>query len=210
MGGWLLGLAHDPHRLSVGASGAIFGIAGAVLAGAKFGELSLTYGQKRALIRTVVMFLIISFSYGGLSQGVDNLAHIGGFVSGLLLGLPLGGFAKKHKLYQVGIFAVSCIIFFAAGHQLVHDHEAEGQLARAEAATKHKNYPKAIQLLEKYQTLQPDDIDSLTWLGDLYSANGERDKAIAAYEHALKINPESEDAKEALEDLRQASLSTSK
>jgi rhomboid protease GluP len=210
IGGWLLSLAHAPENISVGASGAIFGIAGAILAGAKFGDLPLSEAQKRALIRTSVMFLIISFMYGGLSQGTDNMSHIGGFVAGLLLGVPLGGFARKHKLHQAGIFAVCCIVFLAAGRQLVHDHGAEGLLARAEAATKHKNYAKAIQLLEKYQTVQSDDVDSLTWLGDLYSETGERDKAVAAFEHALKVNPESEDARQGLAELRETSLSTKK
>lgn len=210
IGGWLLSLAHDPRALSVGASGAIFGIAGALVAGAKFGELSLTYGQKKALISTVVSFLVISFAYGGFSPGIDNMAHIGGFVSGLLLGLPLGGFARKHKLYQVGIFAVSCVIFFAAGRQLVQDHGAEGLLARANAATQHKDLPKAIRLLEKYRAAQPDDVEALTWIGDLYSATDQRDKAAEAYQHALKVNPNDEDAKEGLDDLREAALTTSK
>ncbi|HET9791393.1 MAG TPA: rhomboid family intramembrane serine protease [Candidatus Angelobacter sp.] len=210
IGGWLLSLAHTPDGLSVGASGAIFGIAGAIVAGAKFGELSLRQGEKKALISSVVSFLIISFAYGGFSSGVDNMAHIGGFVSGLLLGLPLGGFARKHKLYQVGIFAVSCAIFFAAGHQLVQDHGAKGLLARADAANERKDYRKAIRLLEKYRTDQPDDVDTLTWLGDLYSATDQRDKAAEAYQHALKINPDDEDAKDGLEDLREAALTTKK
>jgi len=210
IGGWLLSLAHDPTGLSVGASGAIFGIAGALVAGAKFGELSLTHGQKKALISTVVSFLVISFAYGGFSPGVDNMAHIGGFVSGLLLGLPLGGFARKHKVYRMGIFAVSCVIFFAAGHQLVNDHGAEGLLARADAASEHKDFLKAIRLLEQYRTVQPDNVDTLTWLGDLYSATDQRDKAAAAYERALKVNPDDEDAKEGLDDLRDAALTTKK
>lgn len=210
IGGWLLSLAHDPKALSVGASGAIFGIAGALVAGVKFGELSLSYGQKKALISTVVSFLIFSFAFGGFSQGIDNMAHIGGFVSGLLLGLPLGGFARKHKLYKVGIFAVSCIIFFAAGHQLVQDHGAAGLLERADAAMEHKDYGKAVRLLEKYRSIQPEDADTLTWLGDLYAATDQRDKAADAYQHALKIDPDSEDAKEGLDGLRNAALTSTR
>lgn len=210
IGGWLLSEAHDPQRLSVGASGAIFGIAGAMLAGAKFGELSLTYGQKKALISTTVSFLIISFAYAGFSQGVDNMAHIGGFVSGLIIGLPLGGFARKRKLYQAGIFTAVSIIFFTAGHQLVRDHGAEGLLSRADAATEQKDYPKAIRLLEKYKSIRADDVDALTWLGDLYAQSNQDEKAAVVYQEVLKIDPHSEDAKEGLEDLHQTALTKAK
>lgn len=210
IGGFLLSLAHDPMRLSVGASGAIFGLSGAVLAGAKFGELSLTAGQKKALISSSVSFIVISFAWGGFSQGVDNMAHIGGFVSGLMVGLPLGGFVRKHKLYQVVVLAVTSVVLIAAGRELVQAHGPEGLLYRADAAVKKHDHGKAIQLLEKYRTLKPDDDETLVWLGDLYSATDQRDKAAAAYQNALTINPESDDAKEGLDDLHQASLTTKK
>lgn len=50
----------------------------------------------------------------------------------------------------------------------------------------------------------------LTWLGDLYSATDQRDKAAEAYQRALKLNPNDEDAKGGLDDLREAALKTKK
>lgn len=208
IGGSLLSIAYDPLRLSVGASGALFGIAGAVIAGAKFGELSLTAGQKKALISSMASFIVISFVWGGIRDSVDNMAHLGGFVSGLMIGLPLGGFARKHKLYQVVVFAVTSVVLVAAGRELVQTHGAEGLLYRADAAIKKHDHGKAILLLERYRTIKPDDDETLVWLGDLYSATDQRDKAAEAYQHALKVNPGSDDAKEGLDDLRQASLTT--
>lgn len=206
VGGSLLSIAYDPMRLSVGASGAIFGIAGALLAGLKFGNLSISAGQKRAIITSMITFAVLNFSLGAARNSVDNMAHLGGFVTGLLVGLPLGAFARNHKLYQLGTVLATALVLFAGGRELVRDHGAKGLLYRAEAATKHRDFPKAIQLLEKHRLLRPDDVNALTWLGDLYSATDQRDKAAEAYEHALKLNPNSDDAKQGLDDLREAGL----
>ena len=210
MGGWLLSLAHTPDGLSVGASGAIFGIAGAIVAGAKFGELSLRQGERKALISSVVTFLVISFAYGGFSSGVDNMAHIGGFVSGLLLGLPLGGFARKHKLYQVGIFAVSCLLFFAAGRQLVQVMGPGDSWRGPMPPANTKTLPRPFTSWKNTARFSPTTSTMLTWLGDLYSATDQRDKAAEAYQRALKLNPNDEDAKGGLDDLREAALKTKK
>jgi rhomboid protease GluP len=130
--GLLCSLAHDPWILAVGASGAIFGIAGAIVAGAKFDELSLSSAQKKTLIFLAVIFLIIIFAGGRSNPGIDNMAHIGGFVSGLMIGFPLGRFAHKHRLYQIGIFAVSVAILLIAGHQVIRAHRAEVLQYRAD------------------------------------------------------------------------------
>jgi membrane associated rhomboid family serine protease len=208
--GLLLSLAHDPHTLAVGASAAIFGIAGSIVAGAKFSELTLRSAQKKTLIFIVVIFLVSSFAGGGSSSGVDNFAHIGGFISGLVIGFPLGGFAHKRKIYQAGIFAVTSLLILVAGHRVVHSYRAEGLLYRASTATALKNYGEAIHYLENYRSIHPDDLQTLVWLGDLYSTTNQRDKATGAYQHALRIYPDSEEAQEGLDKLRETALTTNK
>lgn len=206
IGGSLLSIAYDPQRLSVGASGAIFGIAAALLAGLKFGNLKVTAGQKRSIISSMVMFAILNFSFGAFRDSVDNMAHLGGFVSGLLVGLPLGAFARNHKLYQLGTVLATALVLLAGGRELVRDHGADGLLARADAAMEHKDHASAMRLLEKYRSIQPDDVEVLVWLGDLYAESNMRDKAAMAYQHALEISPDSEDAKQGLQDLHEAAL----
>ncbi len=67
--------------ISIGASGAIFGIVGAMV--------NLVIRNKGRLVnissRQMIMFVVFSL-YGGLtSQGIDNAAHIGGLFAGLIL-----------------------------------------------------------------------------------------------------------------------------
>jgi len=45
VGGALLSIAYNPQRAELGASGAVFGIVGAVIAGVKFGDLNISAGE---------------------------------------------------------------------------------------------------------------------------------------------------------------------
>lgn len=73
------------YSISAGASGAIFGIIGALLYVAirnrgRIGEVS---GKGLAFM------VVISLYYGFSSSGVDNLAHIGGLITGFVSGVLL-------------------------------------------------------------------------------------------------------------------------
>ena len=73
------------YAISAGASGAVFGLIGTLLYVAlrthgRVGEISG---------RGIVFMIIVSLYYGFTSSGVDNMAHIGGLVTGFLLGVLL-------------------------------------------------------------------------------------------------------------------------
>ena len=76
---------------SIGASGAIFGIVGAMLY-----VLIRNKGKiENISSRQIVLFAIFSL-YGGFStQGTDNAAHIGGFLAGILLAMLVYRCPKK-------------------------------------------------------------------------------------------------------------------
>jgi membrane associated rhomboid family serine protease len=208
LGGSLLSIAYDPERLSVGASGAIFGIAGALIAGLKFGDLSISWNERRSTLTSVGVFVVISLIWGAQSARTDNMCHLGGFVSGLLVGLPMGAFAKRHKLFQLATVLATAAVLFAAGRELVRTHGAEAQVYRAIRAMRQGDIAGAIPILEKYTAANPNDDEALVRLGAAYSLIGQREKAIAAYEQALKANPESEPARDALQTLREDNPST--
>jgi len=64
--------------------------------------------------------------------------------------------------------------------------------------------------LEKYTVARPQDDDGLVFLGEAYANNNELDKAIGAFEQALRVNPNSADAKNDLEIIRNQVESTEK
>jgi len=80
-----------------GASGAVFGIAGALIVLLKSKQLPVPQEEVRRLRKSVIYFAVINLVIGysvNLGAGftgveVDNSAHIGGFLCGLLFAAPM-------------------------------------------------------------------------------------------------------------------------
>ena len=90
-------IAYGP--VGAGASGAVFGIAGALIVLLKSQRLPVPPSELRKLRRSVIYFaainLVIGFSISfgtrviGSGLSIDNMAHLGGFGSGLLFAMPV-------------------------------------------------------------------------------------------------------------------------
>jgi rhomboid protease GluP len=74
------------NTVSVGASGAIFGLYGAIL-GLLLTKAFPDQGKKGILL-LIGVYVIINLLWG-LTGGIDNAAHIGGLISGALIGITL-------------------------------------------------------------------------------------------------------------------------
>lgn len=206
-GGALLSIAHTPDHAELGASGAVFGIVGAVMAGVKFGDLDISAGEKRAVFSSAATFAVLNFVLGfsdiggGILGHVDNMCHLGGFVTGLLIGLPLGAFVRN-KALQLATVVITGTVLFAAGRELIQTHGGAAQKAVAKAYANQGAYGMQAEYLEKYTHDNPGDEQALIDLGYAYARIGEMDKATEAFRHVLALNPSSEEAKQALEELR--------
>lgn len=80
--------SRGPYVLSVGASGAIFGIIGMNLAfflihRQTFGK----FGQQRMM--NTIIIIVINVVFGFSVPGIDNLAHLGGLIAGFAMGYGL-------------------------------------------------------------------------------------------------------------------------
>lgn len=85
-------LRHD-YTESIGASGAIFGVMGALLC-----ILVIKHNKTHSLDWRRVLFMVFLSLYGGItSQGVDNAAHIGGFLGGLAVTFIITGIGTGRK-----------------------------------------------------------------------------------------------------------------
>jgi len=128
--GGLLSTAIHPDVLSVGASGAIFGLAGVLIVLLKSPLLPVPPQELNRLRRSVIWFAALNFVIGGgvwLAHAqlhtqiqIDNMAHLGGFLGGLALGVPLlpkigsrpRQFARRQWLaYGAGAFLLLLIAY---------------------------------------------------------------------------------------------------
>ncbi|KAA8543866.1 hypothetical protein F0562_021957 [Nyssa sinensis] len=130
IGGSLLSALFVQRNISVGASGALFGLLGALLS-----ELLTNwtiYANKLAALLTLILIIVINLAMGILPH-VDNFAHIGGFLTGFFLGFvflirpqfgwisqrnasrgQIGTSVKsKYKTYQCVLLVLSLIILVA-------------------------------------------------------------------------------------------------
>ncbi|WP_089406371.1 rhomboid family intramembrane serine protease [Granulicella rosea] len=99
--GYLLSIAWDilfhpalANSLTAGASGAIFGIAGILIVLLSNRRLPIPWKELRGHRNAVLLFAVVNLALGGVSiyfsaVRINNSAHLGGVLSGLLLGLPL-------------------------------------------------------------------------------------------------------------------------
>ena len=84
------------ETISCGASGAIYGLMGALL-------VMLIVGNRGKISSEVPRYLLyIGISiYSGLQDtGIDNAAHIGGFVAGFLICLIMSRFVRMEVSYE--------------------------------------------------------------------------------------------------------------
>jgi membrane associated rhomboid family serine protease len=81
----------DPHALTVGASGAIFGILGSAL----ILEWQRSYVLGGQALGLLVVNLVLTFAIPNISIG----GHVGGLVGGALSTLALSRFGRTHAIY---------------------------------------------------------------------------------------------------------------
>jgi Flp pilus assembly protein TadD len=193
IGASLLSLSWDPMRVSAGASGAIFGIAGALITVLYYGQLHLPKEAVRSLLGYVVRFCLLNLLFG-LRGHVDNMAHLGGMVTGLLMGLFLARTvnspAEERPAQLRMIFAVSALVLRVLFIPVTKAKAYAVEFDKGQAAFDHEDYIAAIAHMQKYTAAQPDDASGHALLGGAFQGAGRFDDAVREYERGLAINPD--------------------
>ncbi len=105
--GSLLSIATmDSNIIAVGASGAIFGLAGSLL---YFGYHYRTY-LGDALRRQIIPVIVINLLIGCMISGIDNFCHVGGLVGGILITMALGIDGKSKNFEKVN--GIICLLIY--------------------------------------------------------------------------------------------------
>jgi len=122
IGSSLTSVFWHPGVPSVGASGAIFGLAGAMIAAFKLGEFSVPRAALSGTLRSLGAFVLFNLIFGAMIGITDNAAHIGGLITGLLIGAAVALIAPQHDHdgRRAVIFIGTTVLFCALAVELAH------------------------------------------------------------------------------------------
>lgn len=192
IGASLLSLSWDPMRVGAGASGAIFGIAGALISVLYFAPLGLQPEGRRKLLGYVVRFAFINLVFG-LTAHIDNMAHLGGLVTGLLMGVFLARTfnlaPEERPARRFLIFAMSALVLLGLFVPVVRTGQYAVEFEKAQTALEHHDPRAAIPHLQKYVAARPTDKFGRQLLQSVLQEVQRLDQAIPEYERALALDP---------------------
>jgi rhomboid protease GluP len=200
IGGELLSLTWQRLQVSAGASGAILGIAGVLISLFAYGKFKTSNNRLlRLRLITWVLFVLLT----GLLPGVDNMAHLGGLLTGLLLGLSFVYLLRRSPPRRTLLMSA----VFYRGRTAIENHEYEAAAAdlsiycaaRPTAADCHVLLGYLLQTLERYDhaaeeyahalTLHPEDTIAEVNLAGVFLRQGKKDDAVMLIQKRHSASP---------------------
>lgn len=99
----------NPQVHSAGASGAVFGIFGGLLACMVNPSMRIQPTVARTQLRSLAVLVLVNIGFGLSVDGIDNAAHVGGllggFVMGWLLVRPIDAKARRYAAHPLGVMS---------------------------------------------------------------------------------------------------------
>ncbi len=183
--------------LSVGASGAIFGLAGALIASFYLGEFSLPKIAIGGTLRSLLVFAGFNLFFGGVVGGIDNACHIGGLVSGLILGALIARVAPDPRAlgHRVGVllFVALVIAGSALGVQRWRGFPLRVGLGPPSLSENDPNH--AIARLQAVIRQRPNFVEAHFALADAYFSKAQYAQAEAEFKRVLELQPKQKAAR---------------
>lgn len=203
-------LLWNPVRVSAGASGAIFGVAGALLAFISMQKVRWSPAAMKKQLQSLAFFIGYNLFYGARSAGTDNSAHAGGLLMGLLCGailpplalaappdpsqpaVPPGEIvaerANTGRLALIAVLGVAAIVGGLMGARRLH--AADFQIYDAEQLIENGQPEKAIAILQPIVKEHPDEVEAQGELGFALIRAGRVVEAIGPLELAHTVSPD--------------------
>jgi rhomboid protease GluP len=181
---------------SVGASGAIFGVAGALIASFYLGEFSLPHAAMSGTLRSVVAFVGYNLFLGAAITNTDNAAHIGGLLMGLLLGALIARVAPQQDdvLRRIAVLLVGVLIVLGGVTWLERSYAYRLHGQNGVNLLNQGKTDDAVAELQKSVSLRPDLVATHSALARAYIAKHDFNNAAAEMKRVIALNPRNEDA----------------
>jgi rhomboid protease GluP len=193
IGGSLGSICWRGNGLSVGASGAIFGIAGALI------PAMLLHGNQklRTLLKgqltSIALFVFYNLAFGAAMQGIDNAAHVGGLLTGLILGVAFPtGLDRHERRGQMRVAAGTLIMLLAfagAGAFARQRNQAYIEIDQAADAHERGDAAAALAHAQRATLLKPEDAHAQFMLGTLLLDTHRYAEAVVPFTSTTRLRP---------------------
>lgn len=171
--GSIVSVRWDPLVVSAGASGAIFGIFGAMLGFLVLHRQSMPVTIYRQVWSSGVALLVFNFVFAAGVPGIDVAAHLGGaiagFAAGMLLSQPLDEHTRRMRVWRNTLLATLAALMIISAYFFLptpSSAEAQWSLATMEYAAVEDSligkYNRMLRRLEKKQASDQEMHDLLT------------------------------------------------
>jgi membrane associated rhomboid family serine protease/Tfp pilus assembly protein PilF len=207
-------LAWRPDGGGAGASGAVFGVAGAFFSFLLLKKAPLSTELTKRLRKSLSAFIFYNLFFGLVALRVDNAAHIGGLVTGLILGavipcafrqilkpseqnlsIPDGSALGDDTVEQTSMLRLatitiaSVLVLFAAGAAIRRHNAAIAEYGNAVRMIRAGQASEAIPYLQNAITRDPKYRNAHEMLGILLLDRNQPDVAIKVLDDAVRLDP---------------------
>ena len=183
--GNFVSLSFNTTTISVGASGAIFGLIGSI-----FVIMYLSKNFNKKMIGQLLIALVILIGFSFFMSNINIMAHLGGFISGVLITL-IGYYFKTHRslfwaflIIFLLIFIVLQIRIFTISEDNIYDKLIRDEMIKG-------NYSEAKHVVK--HTLNNNYADDETYYlsGLITATKSSQAEAVSEWERGLRKFPNS-------------------
>jgi rhomboid protease GluP len=196
--GSLASLWLHPMVVGAGASGAIFGLAGALITALYLGKLPYPGQVLRGMMRSLLTFAGYNLFFGAVVPGIDNSAHIGGLLTGLALGAVLGPqlmeSPDRRRGHERMTFVAAALVLVAFGTYVKQKNGYVVALGNPGQASK-VQLDQAIASLQASVARNPRNKTALGLLANAYLQKKDYPNAESTLKRVLQLDPDNAAAK---------------
>lgn len=196
MGGSLLSMEASTH-IAAGASGAIFGIAGAMLVTGILHPETIPRRWKDVFGIGILLVILLNLIFGHFVHHIDNWAHLGGLITGFVLAWVIpparAGLANWSRSPAQPVLAIPVVIVLvamgAAANHAVKTREVSSLLQASDRLASAGKTDQAAALLNRARRLAPLDPRVTEAQGLLALQSHQYEQAIREFSALLRDNP---------------------